>query len=61
MSLNREREHAAPTGLVLFVGPLYKHGVPTALIRRLGRFLIPSAVWKPPLLGKIAVRVYTDR
>jgi hypothetical protein len=27
MSLNREREHAAPTGLVLFaMGPFYKHG-----------------------------------
>ena len=62
MSLNRKREHAAPTGLVPFaLGPFYKHGAPTALIRRLGRFLIASAVWKPPLLGKIAVRVYTGR
>jgi hypothetical protein len=32
MSRNREREHAAPTGLVPFaMGPFYKHSAPTAL------------------------------
>ena len=29
--------------------------------RRLGRFLIASAVLKPSLIGKIAVRVYTGQ